>query len=139
MRSCHDGFIDAEYSALRTPHSACKRGQSTIEYAAVVAVTVAALLAMQVYIKRGMAGRLRASVDSLGEQNDPRHTSNPTPMVMSQVNDTTTTSILHKDKDVGVYGGLTVDVLENTTTINEDRTERTGSETVGPLTQDLWQ
>ena len=113
-------------------------GQSTLEYAVVVAVTVAALLTMQVYVKRGMAGKLRTSADSIGEQYDPRHTSNPigSPMRMSQVNEVTSTSTLHKDRAEG--NGIVVDVLENTTTINEDRTERTCSETVGPLTNDLW-
>ena len=111
------------------------RGQSTIEYAGVVAITVAAILLMQVYIERGMAGRMRASADSVGEQYDPRQTMSV--MTMSQVNDMTTSSKLSKDQDLG--NGIIVDVLENNTTINEDRTERSGHETGGPLTRDLWQ
>ena len=131
--------IHSYYSAPRTPHTAYERGQSTIEYAVVVAVTVAAVLMMQVYVRRGMAGRLRASADSIGEQYDPRHTSNPvgSPMRMSQVNNVTTTSTLHTDQDEG--NGIMVDVLKSTTTVTEDRTERSGSETVGRLTRDLWE
>ena len=45
-----------------------KKGQSTLEYALVIAVIVAALVAMQTYIKRGFQGKLKASTDDVGEQ-----------------------------------------------------------------------
>lgn len=45
-----------------------KKAQSTLEYAIITAVVVGALLAMQIYIKRGMEGRMRSSTDSIGEQ-----------------------------------------------------------------------
>jgi uncharacterized protein (UPF0333 family) len=44
------------------------RGQSTLEYAVVIAVIVAALVAMQTYIKRGMMGKLKQGADDMGEQ-----------------------------------------------------------------------
>ncbi len=44
------------------------RGQSTLEYALIIAVVVGALLAMQVYMKRGMQGKLRESTDEMGGQ-----------------------------------------------------------------------
>lgn len=47
------------------------RGQSTVEYAVCVAVAVGALLAMNVYVKRGHMGRLRRAADSLGSQFNP--------------------------------------------------------------------
>lgn len=50
-----------------------KRAQSTLEYAIIVAVVVGALLAMQVYIKRGIQGRVRSSTDSIGEQYSAGH------------------------------------------------------------------
>ncbi len=40
-----------------------RRGQSSAEYAIVLAVLLAALVAMQVYIKRGAAGRIKVGVD----------------------------------------------------------------------------
>ncbi len=43
-------------------------GQSTLEYALIVAVVVAGLLAMQIYMKRGVQGKLRESIDSVGAQ-----------------------------------------------------------------------
>ena len=48
-----------------------KKGQSTLEYALIIAVVVAGLLLMQHYVRRGYAGRLRTSTDDMGEQYDP--------------------------------------------------------------------
>ena len=47
------------------------RGQSTVEYAVCIAVVVAALLAMQIYMKRGVQGKLRSATDDVGEQFSP--------------------------------------------------------------------
>lgn len=49
-----------------------QRGQSTVEYAVVIAVIIAALLAMQIYMKRGTMGKLRDASDQIGEQFDPK-------------------------------------------------------------------
>lgn len=51
-----------------------KRGQSTLEYGIVIAVVVAALVAMQTYIKRGMQGKLKQASDDIGEQFSPGYT-----------------------------------------------------------------
>ena len=48
-----------------------KRGQSTVEYAVMIAVIIAALLAMQIYVKRGAMGKLRDVADQIGEQFTP--------------------------------------------------------------------
>lgn len=48
--------------------------QSTIEFAVLIIVIIAAFIAMQVYLKRGVQGRLRGSIDSIGEQYDPQAT-----------------------------------------------------------------
>ena len=45
-----------------------KRGQSTLEYAVLVIIIIAALLSIQVYIKRGVQGRLKSSADDIGDQ-----------------------------------------------------------------------
>jgi len=45
-----------------------KRGQSTLEYAVIIAVVVGALLAVQVYVKRGVQGRFKQAADDIGEQ-----------------------------------------------------------------------
>lgn len=44
------------------------RGQSTLEYAIIIAVVVGALLAMQIYMKRGLEGKLKDSSDNIGAQ-----------------------------------------------------------------------
>jgi len=51
-----------------------RRAQSTLEYALIVAVVVGALIAMQVYVKRGLQGRLKSAADDMGEQYSPGHT-----------------------------------------------------------------
>jgi hypothetical protein len=45
-----------------------KKAQSTLEYAIIVAVVVGALLTIQIYIKRGIQGRMRSSTDNIGDQ-----------------------------------------------------------------------
>ncbi len=50
------------------------RGQSTLEYALIIAVVVGGLLAMQIYMKRGMEGRMRKSADDIGKQFDAQST-----------------------------------------------------------------
>lgn len=44
------------------------KAQSTLEYAILVVIIIGVLLAMQVYIKRGLQGRLKSSTDDIGEQ-----------------------------------------------------------------------
>ena len=48
-----------------------RKGQSTVEYALIIAVVVAGLLLMQHYVRRGYAGRLKQASDDMGEQYDP--------------------------------------------------------------------
>lgn len=45
-----------------------KRGQSTLEYAVLTVVIIGALLTIQVYIKRGVQGRLKTAADDIGDQ-----------------------------------------------------------------------
>ena len=45
-----------------------KKGQSTLEYAILIIIIIGALLSIQVYIKRGIQGRLRQSTDDIGDQ-----------------------------------------------------------------------
>ena len=98
-----------------------KKGQSTLEYAIIIAVVVAALLAMQVYIKRGVQGKLRSSTDDIGEQYSPG--------ITTGAYTTTTGSTTHESR---VSGGVT------TTTIDRGDQEITGSETVPDFDQEYW-
>ena len=44
------------------------RGQSTLEYAILIIIIIGALLSIQVYIKRGIQGRLKSATDDIGDQ-----------------------------------------------------------------------
>ncbi len=48
-----------KHSAFRIPHSAFKKGQSTIEYGVLIAVIAAMLLGMQYFMKHGKEAQLR--------------------------------------------------------------------------------
>jgi Flp pilus assembly pilin Flp len=48
-----------------------RKGQSTLEYAVLIVIIIAALLAMNQYIKRGLQGRLKSSTDDIGDQFSP--------------------------------------------------------------------
>ena len=45
-----------------------KKGQSTLEYAVLIIIIIGALLSIQIYIKRGVQGRLKQASDDIGDQ-----------------------------------------------------------------------
>ncbi len=47
------------------------RGQSTLEYAILIIIIIAALLSLQTYVKRGVQGRLKSATDDVGDQFSP--------------------------------------------------------------------
>lgn len=51
-----------------------RRGQSLLEYTILTIILLGAFVATQNYIKRGIQGRWKSSVDELGDQYDPRTT-----------------------------------------------------------------
>lgn len=77
------------------------KAQSTLEYAILIGVIVAALLAMQVYLKRGYQGKMKDSADSMGSQFSPgqttatynTHSFTNSQEVVESANRTTTTHI----------------------------------------------
>ena len=90
-----------------------RRGQSTVELAVLVAVVTGALLAMQIYIKRGVSGRLRDAADQTGEQFAPLSTT-------SQFTVTRDTTRTEQTQASGLA----------TTNIQQDNQSRTGTEAV---------
>ena len=97
-----------------------KRGQSTLEYALLLAVIVAGLIAMQVYLKRGYQGRLRQSTDDIGEQYSPGYTTG-----------TTTTNSSSTTRDTIANKVTRQDVFQQ----NQDST---ATETVADQSQEYW-
>lgn len=51
-----------------------RKASSSVEYAALIALVVGALVAMQVYMKRSFQGRIREYSDEMGEQFSPDST-----------------------------------------------------------------
>lgn len=96
-----------------------QKGQSTLEYALVIAVIVAALIAMQTYIKRGFQGKMKASVDDVGEQFSAGASTYEYNTTSTAESDETTLS----GADVTALGGTT-------TSTSNSRQQRTGSEYV---------
>ena len=89
------------------------KGQSTLEYVILLGFVVAALIAMGVYMKRGMQGRLRESTDQVGEQYSANN--------FESTYNTTTNMIQHESR---VHSG------QITTNISTNWQEKTGNETV---------
>jgi hypothetical protein len=76
-----------------------KSSQAILEYSILLALIIAALLIMHLYIKRAYQGRIRREADGLGQQYAPGHTSSKT------VTTTTSNSI--------TYTGGTTSVADN--------------------------
>lgn len=115
-----------------------RRGQAAAEYAVLAAVVAAVLIGMQIYLKRGLSGRIRGAADSIGAQYAPKDT---TYSYTTTVSGTTTTEAkLLKNQPIDDQGNLG-SLIETTTTIERpgEVTTRTGSETVGALSgKKLW-
>ena len=108
------------------------RGQSTFEYAALIAIVAAALLSMAIYVKRSISGRLRENADSVGEQYHPTQTNSNLNYAVNST--TTSTSKLLVDQNLG---GTIANVMESNTTTNET-SNRTGTENVGAMGGSIW-
>lgn len=108
------------------------RAQSTLEYAVVVACVVAAILAMQIYIKRGTQGRLRQASDEIGEQYSPTATtSSITTNLGSEVIIKQKMVPLNDSKDNPVNGMQSDVEIKETTT-------KSGKESVGAFENGLF-
>lgn len=82
-----------------------RRAQSTLEYAALIAIVVGALIAMQAYVKRGLQGKLKSSADQIGEQYSPSTVSgvivtNVVSNSLENVKDGTTSSNTWQNQEV---------------------------------------
>ena len=91
------------------------RGQSTIEFALLIVVVIAALVAMQIYLRNALQGKLRQSSDQIGSQWDA-----------DQGEYTITSSASSKRKQTVTTAGVSTD-----TTTADDTQTRDVKETVG--------
>ena len=105
-----------------------KRAQSTLEFAIVIFAVVAALLAMQVYIRRGLQGKLRTSADEISiQQYEPGRTVSD--LTVTQTSDISTVVETKETEDGAQYQ------TETTTTINDQTETREGTEKILPREQ----
>ena len=84
-----------------------KRGQSTLEYAILVIIIIGALLSIQVYIKRGIQGRLKGASDDIGDQFSPGNT-----------NMTSYSKTMSKTTDKNIAGTATSNIIRENTVSN---------------------
>ncbi len=99
-----------------------KKGQGTLEYAIIIAVVVAALIAMQVYIKRGLQGKLKQSSDEIGEQYSPGYTT---------ATYATTSNVVSTET-------VTAGVQPTTSSTSTQTQSRTSNENVATSDQEYW-
>ena len=82
-------------------------GQSTLEYAILIIIIIGALLSIQVYIKRGIQGRLKSAADDIGDQFSPGNT-----------NSTKTTTTNSFSEDTFLKGVTRSELLTDEVTID---------------------
>lgn len=76
------------------------KAQAALEYSVLIAVVIAAIVAMPIYMKHSYEGRLRSSIDEVGKQSDVNQLS----IILNR--STTGESVERSiDGDTGVYTG----------------------------------
>jgi hypothetical protein len=113
------------------------RGQSVLETTLLFSIITFALIAMQVYVKRAVQGRVRSGMDSIGTQYDPeRSSSNATTTHSSSTTTTTNTTPTMMSLIVcnssGCWYGVprVVDISTTEIRTDYDDTTQTGTEVV---------
>jgi len=78
-----------------------KKGQSTAEYAFLFIIVMISFLAASLYIKRGLQGRWKQTIDDFGEQYDP--TTMNTLITHRRIANSITTINTEQDANQGGY------------------------------------
>lgn len=97
------------------------KGQSTLEYAVLIIIVIGALLSIQVYIKRGIQGRLRSAADDIGEQYS-----------VGNMNVRTVTTTTGRTNEVFYHGVSETRLLQNEVTTTKSNQE------IYNLQQEYW-
>jgi len=92
-----------------------KRGQSTLEYAVLIALILSSILIMQFYVKRGYQGRLKQEADSVGGQYSPGHT---TSSITTIINSSSTSESSRGQTDVSSSTSTSVSKHETVAELN---------------------
>ena len=92
-----------------------RRGQSTLEYAVLIVVIIGALLTIQVYIKRGVQGRLKSAADDIGDQYSDGNTN----VIQTTVRNSTTVESFNAGvSSSSISGNELTNETENSVIIN---------------------
>ena len=97
-----------------------RKGQTAVEYTAILILCIGAFLTIQNYAKRGIQGRWKAHIDELGDQYDPR-TADTT--IRETLSSSTNTYIIATNTEEGFWTRRTDQTSSKET--------RTGSTSVG--------
>ncbi len=100
-----------------------RRGQSLLEYSILIIIILGVFLAMNMYVKRGIQGRWKSSVDTLGDQYDPRVTNS---LINYSITSSANTSITTQPDNNGSYVTMRVDTSNSVET-------KAGNTTVGAV------
>ena len=92
-------------------HRRAHFGQSLLEYAVSLAVVVAALVAMQIYVKRAFSGSLKAAADNAGQQYEPGNTTGS--VIRTSFRDTSTIALTLSETVVFQNAGVCLDANGN--------------------------
>jgi len=98
-----------------------KKAQSSLEYAILIIIVLGALLSIQVYIKRGIQGRLKSATDDIGEQ-----------YKAGGMNVTKTTRFHSKTNETAEQGAST------STLVDAETTNVVLSSNMMSITEDFW-
>ena len=88
-----------------------QKGQSTLEYAILIIIIIGALLSIQIYIKRGVQGRLKSATDDIGDQFSPGNTNVTMSMTTSSVSSDTFISGVTKSQLLNEE--ITIDLMNS--------------------------
>jgi cytoskeletal protein RodZ len=94
-----------------------RKGQSTLEYAVLIIIVLGALLSIQVYIKRGIQGRLKSATDDIGDQYSSGNTNIRT---VTHVGSKTKETFRFGVTNTSLKGPETTSTLSNSEIINVD-------------------
>jgi uncharacterized protein (UPF0333 family) len=90
-----------------------RKGQSTLEYAILIIIIIAALVSLQTYIKRGVQGRLKGATDDISDGFSIANGANYQKSVVS-VSNTVENAVAGTTSTIIASGGvMTTDTVSN--------------------------
>lgn len=103
------------------------KAQTLLEYAVIIAIVVAGLIGMMLYLERGLAGSWRRGLDEIGQQYSPRTTRSD---IVLRQNSTVTTEVRTVEREDGKLTSIT------NSTIGPSTETRSGWERLGRFSEE---